>query len=96
MHHAWNVTPMLTLDRDYIPSVTLGNQVLLQVFGIGGGRNKMVQCLTDTYILLPHLPADVCQLGRCPIGNFLFADNGTADFLLQIFVAVDSGKQRIQ
>ena len=56
----------------------------------------MVQCLTDTYILLPHLPADVCQLGRCPIGNFLFTDDGTADFLLQIFVAVDSGKQRIQ
>ena len=96
MYHARNVAPVLTLDWNYIPPVTLGNQVFLQVFGIGGGRNKMVQCLTDTYILLPHLPADVCQLGRCPIGNFLFADDGTADFLLQIFVAVDSGKQRIQ
>ena len=96
MYHARHIALVLALDRNNISAVALCDNSLLQVLGIRCRRYIMVQCLAHVHILLSNLAANVCQLGRCRIGNLLLADNGAVDFFLQIAIAVDAREHRIQ
>ena len=79
---AGNLVFVLALHRHHVAAAPHGDDGLLQILGLVGGDEAVEH--------VPHLPrrrpdvaADVRQLGGGGVGNFILAENGAADFLLQ-------------
>ena len=80
--HAGHIVFALGLDGDHIPALPDGDDGLPQKFGIGRGRDHLLQAVPDFPGLDAHMAADIRQRGGGCVGNLLFRENGTENLVL--------------
>ena len=96
MHQSGDVVFALAFHGNHVPPLTDGDDWLPQEFGIGRGRNHLLQAISDFSRLNAHMATDVGQLRGGVVRDFFLGEDRAEDFVLQIFVGAERLKQRIQ
>ena len=72
----------LRLHRHHVPAGALGDDVLLEVLGLGGGEDAL-QNVPHLALCGPHVPADGGQFRAGGVGQLPVPHNGAGDLILQ-------------
>ena len=79
---ARHIALVLCLDRHHKTAVPLGDDGLLQNFGVAGRRNDLLQNLAAFCLGRPHMTADVRQLRAGGVGDRVLVHDAAVDLLL--------------
>ena len=96
MNQALDFIFIFLLDGDYVTSVSHGNDLLLQKFGVGSARNIFLQRITDPIVFISHFSANIVKLIACRIRDHILACDTTRDLLFQFLIGNQMGEIFIQ
>ena len=96
MDKAGNIIFALGLDGNHIPPLTDGDDGLPKEFGVGRGRDYLLQAVPDFGCLDAHMPTDVRKLRGGVVRDLFLREDGTVDFIFQIFVGCQGIKEAVQ
>ena len=84
MDHTRKRIPVSLFDRNTVPSVSHGNNRILQFILVGGCADNRSQLVVDFLIGLFHRTPDALKGGRSIVADFFLRNNAAADFSEQV------------
>ena len=94
MDQAGDLVFELRLHRHHVPPRALGDDVLLEVLGLGGGEDAL-QNVPHLALRGPHVPADGGQLGAGRVGQLPVPHDGAGDRVLQEAVGLQGPEEDV-